>query len=94
MVNPAGLRSVGVHGLRNHRRASSTMISAPAPSLPPPPLTLTPPHTQILDKPSAVAAAERQEHEKECIEGIEEAKGVAARWKERGEGGSRTVDDT
>ena len=56
--------------------------SAPSPSLLP--LTLTPPHKQILDEPSAVAAAERQQHDKECLEGIEEAKGVAARWETGG----------
>ena len=49
------------------------------------PLTLTPPHTQILDEPSAVADAERQQHDEERLEGIEEAKSVAARWEERGE---------
>ena len=56
--------------------------SAPSPSLLP--LPLTPPHTQILDEPSTVAAAERQQHDKECLEGIEEAKSMAARWEERG----------
>ena len=50
-------------------------------------LTLTPPHTQVLDEPSAVSAAERQQQDKECMEGIEEAKGVAARWETGGRGG-------
>ena len=31
-----------------------------------------------------MAAAERLQHDKECLEGIEEAKGVAARWESGG----------
>ena len=63
---------------RDHRSTSSTTRSVPSPSFPP--LTLTPPHIKILDEPSAVAAAERQQHDKECLKDIEEAKSVAARW--------------